>query len=250
MAGVTTVCTGWHPAAWGEYARRFSETFNLHWSAEVHFVSFIELISYQETLALLPRGHAALLWDIPGAREFVERHKGIPAHCGAKGWRWDALRWFKQCIISHYVAQELDDGDILVWLDADVVTFADVPPAFVEGLLGDADLCYLGRRTHSEIGFWAVRLNARSRWFLGELSALYLDDRVFALPETHSAYAFDVARVAAQQIRGLVARDLTPGGHGHVWLRSPLMPFLDHCKGKRKAIGHSPEHPLRWWTKR
>ena len=41
MAGVTTVCTGWHPAAWGEYARRFSETFNLHWSAEVHFVSFI-----------------------------------------------------------------------------------------------------------------------------------------------------------------------------------------------------------------
>lgn len=256
-----TVCTGWHPAAYDQYARTFLATFDHYWRAS------IDLQVYPEIPLPPPRGYGGCLWDIPGAREFDIRHRAIPEHCGraptrhwrpkdrlkfAAGtvaWRWDAMRWFKQCIIPHHAAQSLPDGDILVWLDADVVTFADVPEDMIEGLLGPADLCYLGRTKGSEIGFWAVRLGSATRAFLAELSALYLDDGIFALREYHSAFAFDHARRAAQR-RGLRARDLTPGGAGHVWMRcEPLMRVCDHLKGPRKALGYSPEHPLRWWER-
>lgn len=260
MAGLT-VCSGWHPAAWEHYARRFAETFAQHWPADVR------LIVYTEEPVRLPRGECRSLWDIDGARAFVERNQSIPARAGraphpkwlgkdhrkwANGipaWRWDALRFFKQCIIPTDAAHRVDDGDILVWLDADVVTFADVSADMVSGLLGNSDLCYLGRNKGAEIGFWAVRLNTLSRRFLGDLSGLYIDDRIFSLPQFHSAYAFDHARAVAER-GGLKVRNLTPGGRDHVWMQcKPLMSVCDHLKGDRKNIGHSPEHPMRWWER-
>lgn len=257
MAGVT-VCTGWHPPAWSEYAARFVETFARHWPASVG------LVAYAEEATPLARGEGRLLWDIPGARGFIDRHRDTPVYNGraaTAGWgpkdrgrgysyRYDAVRFFKQCIIPAHAASGRPDGDALVWLDADVVTFANVSVGLIDQMLGGSDLCYLGRkREGSEIGFWAVRLNNRSRAFLADLASLYLDDRVFRLPQYHSAFAFDHARAAAEQ-NGMIARDLTPGGQGHVWMQcAPLMKVCDHTKGPRKALGHSPEHPLRWWTR-
>lgn len=250
-----TVCTGWHPPAWRHYARRFIETFAERWPAD------IKLVAYTEEPVDLIRGECRDLWSIPGARQFYEVHSKIPTHRGAapvpqwrqkdrrKGyaWRWDAVRFFKQCIIPNAAAQELHEDDILVWLDADIVTFADVPSDLVEKLLGRADLCYLGRNKGSEIGFWAVRLNARGRQFLTKLSEAYLLDWVFVLPQWHSAFCFDQLRQNAER-DGLKVKNLTPGGRDHVWMQcKPLMECTDHLKGDRKNYGHSPEHPLRWW---
>lgn len=249
-----TVCTGWHPAAYKEYARTFVETFDRHWPASVN------LVVYTEEPAHMPRGESRSLWDIQGARDFYERHKGIKQHCGAapvpmwrpkdvrKGyaWRWDAVRFFKQCVIPNDAAKTLMDGDILVWFDADVVWFANAPEDYVEDILGKHDLCFLGRNKGSEIGFWAVRLNPRSRAFLADLSSLYLDDRVWTLPQWHSAFVFDHAR----QGSGMSIRNLTPSGRDHVWMAyEPLYRISDHLKGSRKSYGHSAEHPLRWWEK-
>jgi hypothetical protein len=72
---------------------------------------------------------------------------------------------------------------LLVWLDGDVETTRDVPVDLVEQLLGAAEICYLGRaRGHSEIGFWAVRLNPRTRKFLHDIAEVYRTDLVFKLP--------------------------------------------------------------------
>ena len=38
--------------------------------------------------------------------------------------------------------------------------------------------------------------------------------------------------------------------HVFVDIRCPLHVCLDHAKGARKKLGHSPEHPLRWWEKK
>lgn len=253
-----TVCTGWHPPAWEHYARRFVETFAKHWPVEVG------LIAYAEEPVKMARGECRNLWDIPGARQFYETHSKIPRHCGAapvpmwrpkdirKGyaWRWDAVRFFKQCIIPLAASQDLLDNDILVWLDADVVSFADVPGRMVEGLIGNSDLCYLGRNKGTEIGFWAVKLNQRGRHFLARLSDAYLTDWIFVLPQWHSAFVFD-AVLKSEMREGLKAKDLTPGGRDHVWMQcEPLMSVCDHLKGDRKNYGYSPEHPLRWWEKR
>lgn len=210
------------------------------------------------------RGECRSLWDIEGAKAFNDRHRNNPVHCGTEphpnwlpkdrrrgqSWRFDAVRFFKQCVIPEHVSRDLSDGDILVWLDADVVTFADVPASMVPKLLRGSDLCFLGRNKGAEIGFWAVTLNDRSRAFLKELSALYLEDRIFGLNQFHSAFAFDHVR-QQQQRNGLGARNLTPAGRDHVWMQCrPLMEVCDHLKGDRKNYGYSPEHPLRWWERR
>lgn len=250
-----TICTGWHPAGFKEYAHHFLETFDQYWPTSIN------LIAYTEEPTHMPRGECRSLWDIPGAREFYERHRGNLVHCGkaphpnwlpkdhrrGQSWRWDAVRFFKQLVIPLNASLTLPDDDILVWLDADVVTFAKVPETFVEKLLGRYDLCYLGRGKGSEIGFWVVRLNKRTRAFLSDLSSLYLDDRVFELNMFHSAFVFDHARIGS----AMKMVDLTPGGRDHVWMRCrPLMEVCDHLKGNRKSYGHSPEHPMRWWEKK
>lgn len=252
MADVT-VCTGWHPPAWEQYARIFVESFVRHSSAR--------LVAYTEEPVVLPeRCELRALWEIPGTKDFVGRCAALPERGGRApvpgwrpkdgrrgyAWRWDSVRFFKQCVIPAAVAPELPDGDALVWFDADVVFFADMAADFVDRQLGQSDVCYLGRNKGSEIGFWAVRLNRRSRAFLADLASLYLDDRVFTLSEWHSAFAFDHARKGS----GMSQHNLTPGRRDHVWMHSPLAAFSDHLKGDRKNIGHSPEHPLRWWERR
>lgn len=53
--------------------------------------------------------------------------------------------------------------------------------------------------------------------------------------EWHDSYLFDIV------CTGAVVRNLTPGGKRHVWVDSPLNPYLDHLKGERKKLGYSPE---------
>jgi hypothetical protein len=135
------------------------------------------------------------------------------------------------------------DGDVLCWLDADVVTHSAPPAGWIESLLGDEDVAYLGRAPkHSEIGFWAVRLSEESRRFVQEFADLYATDRLFQLRTWHSAFAWDDARRWAESHGLISARDLTPGGDGHVWFQSPLKAHLDHLKGEaRKRAGISAE---------
>ena len=242
------------------------ESFNEFWPKEV------ELVAYTEESVPMPRGKCRSLWTIPGAQSFVDRHKDNPRarglaplkqwstkdrtrfeNKGVAAWKWDAFKWFRQCMIPEHASLGMDNGDVLCWLDGDVISFKPVPDQFVERLLGNSDLVYLGRARHrnvdpdkigldsSEIGFWAVRLNATTRSFLAAFANAYRQDTVFALHEWHSAYVFDVTRRQIAALTRMRMRDLTPGGSGHVWFRSELGRYLDHLKGDRKSLGRSPE---------
>lgn len=248
-----TVCTGFSPAGYVEYGKRFLARFHAFWPRDV------SLRFYTEEPADAPRGVCVSLWDCTGAKAFADRHRDNAAAHGLKevpGWkpkdrdrgysyRFDAGKFFKQLMIPEHCAARFDDGTILAWLDADVMTLSHVPIGFIEGLIGDADLVYLGReRFHSDIGFWAVRLNSLTRAFLGELADIWRSDRVFELPEWHSAFVFDHCRRNFEAVGGN-AINLTPGGRGHVWFQSPLRAYTDHLKGGRKAIGRSLERNQR-----
>jgi hypothetical protein len=252
MPGVT-VCTGWHPAGYAQYGKRFLETFYRHWPATIPLVLYTEEMvgaanfSHERTVS------ERRLRLCSGVMEFLERHKDSAGANGrdksvmrksseiAKGYtyRFDAVKFCKQLFIPEHAAASLPDGEILVWLDADVVTFKDVPESFIPELMDGADLCFLGRgHAHSEIGFWAVRLNDKTRAFLHCLAETYRSDRVFKLDEWHSAFVFDTCRRA---LRGLKELDLSPAGSGHVWFKSPLCKYTDHLKGDRKLVGRSKE---------
>lgn len=249
---MTTVVTGFSPKGHVLYGRQFLETFDALWPRDV------DLMCYTEEPTEVPREGLRSLWDCVGAREFIDQyahdrrangrmpdHRWKPKDINhGYSYRWDAVKFCRQCFIPEAAAIELPDGEVMVWLDADVVTFKEVPPTLVEDLMGPAELCYLGRAasTHSEIGFWAVRLSPITRSFLAALAGVYRDRRVFEEKEWHSAYVFDLVRTAAPAMR---VRNLTPNGNGHVWFQSPLSLYMDHLKGEqRKRMGRSMERRL------
>jgi len=243
---MTTVVTGWTGRAYDPLGYQFLDTLDRYWPPAVG-VSYYVDAGYRNTSEKRAMS-ARLLSDCDGLVDFIARHKDDKAATGRRinerwkakevaagySFRFDAVRFATQLFIPEAAARHLPDGEILAWFDADVVTNAAVPEGFVEGLIGGADLVYLGREPkHSEIGFWAVRLNPLTRWFLSALANVYRQDKVFSLAETHSAFVFDHCRREFEQKRKAV-RNLTPGGSGHVWPKSPLGACTEHLKGKRK----------------
>lgn len=240
------VCSGFSPSGYEQYGKRFLDTFHKFWPADV------DLKVYTEQPVEMPRGHCRSLWDCGGVGDFIARHKDNlerngrmpnkhwrPRHIkGGYNFRFDAVKFCRQCFIPRHAASDLVDGDVLVWLDADVVTLCTVPKDFIIDLMRGEEIAFLGRiGTHSEIGFWCVRINDRTRSFIDTFAETWASDEVFHLPEWHSAFVFDYCRKAAN----LRERHLTPNGRGHVWMQSPLAKYTDHCKGERKALGFSPE---------
>lgn len=244
-----TIVTGcWGPRR-EDYARMFLAGFEKHWPDEVRL-----LIYADGPISASGRADVRDLADCEGYSEFIARHSGDPVKCGkvpapgatwkpkdiAAGYnfRFDAVRFAGQGFIPEDAADSLPDGDVLCWLDADVASRAPIPRGWVEGLLAGQDGAYLGRAPkHSEIGFWAVRLNPRTREMLVSFARHYRSEIVFDLSEWHSAYVWDCARMAVTRSSlGLDMRNLTPGGSGHVWLKSPLAAYLEHRKGDRKGF--------------
>lgn len=234
------VCSGFSPSGRLQYGNRFLKTFDKHWPASVELQVWVE-----EPLPM-PRDACRDLWAIPGAREFHERHRdNVAAHGRTQqpcwkdkerrlgySFRSDAYKFWKQILIPQAAAEGLVDGDILVWIDADVETVRAVPEGFVEEQLGDADVCYLGRsQGHSEIGFWAIRIGQRTRRFLADIAESYTSDQVFLMREWHSAFVWDVVRTRS----GLKEKNLVPPGlRGHVWPHTKLAQYTRHDKGWRK----------------
>lgn len=253
-----TVCSGFSPAGYKEYGYSFINSFNKYWPTSIDF------IVYTEEVVSMPRGTCRSLWECEGARDFHNRHNddgrrrgtiAIPEwrrkdrHEGY-AWRFDAAKFYKQCLIPYDVSKRLYQDDILIWLDADVVTFAEIPELFISNLVRDVDLVYLGRGNyHSEIGFYALRICKQSRHMLEEFANVYTSDGFLTLKEHHSAFVFDYVRKRAEA-RGLRSKNLTLGGVGHVWLVSPLARYTDHLKGsRRKRVGYSIDHPIKWWER-
>lgn len=237
------VCSGFSPAGRVQYGERFIASFDRFWPASTALGVWVE-----EPMAM-PRGACRDLWSIPGARELAVS-TDTPAFRGREptrfwkpkeadagySFRWDAAKFWKQCLIPGAMAAEAANGDIVVWLDGDVETINRVPEGWVEGLIGDYDLAYLGRPPkHSEIGFWAVRISAKTRHFLAALAAEYTSGSFARLDQWHSAYVWDHVRKASR----ISEINLTPGGSGHVWPRSPLAGYTRHDKGKRKPGGRA-----------
>lgn len=249
---MTVVATGFSPAGYQDYGQRFLETFDTFWPAEIRLLAFVE------EPTIVPRAGERSLWSCPGVREFIDRHSTDKRYRGLEpvpGWtpkdhrkgysyRYDAVKFCRQCFIPETAAAELPNDDVLVWLDADVVTHQTIPDGFIEKLIGDSELCYLGRKDfHTELGFWAIRLNDSTRSFLNYLAGVWRNDCVFRLNEWHSAFVFDYTRNLFQvgDIR-ITTKNLTPDGKGHVWFQSPLARYTDHLKGeRRKRQGFSTE---------
>lgn len=232
-----TACSLVWGTAWERYGKTFVSSFARYWPVSN------ELVVVSDRHLAINRGVSLPLQAIPGVDAFRRRWADIPKAAGREiagakvdengySWRHDALKWMPQAMAPMAALDELKDGDIFVWLDADVETTKPVPNGWVQDLIGICDVACLQRDgTHSEIGFYALRMNSRTRLLLEKFAMFYRTDKVFELREWHSAFVFDRC---LESIPGLVVRNLNPGGKGHVFPTSPLSQCLVHHKGKRK----------------
>lgn len=240
------------------YARRMLESFDRHWPKRVHLVALAEACD-----DILP-GAPDLLTVAPSIIIFKERYGENPRASGQTGdaynYRFDAIRFCHKvfAIKAAVEAASAIGADGLIWIDADTITHADIPVAFLEGLLpADADVSYLARhRGHSETGFIVLRMTAPGVRLIERWAAQYLSGAVFDLAEWHDAYVFDHVRRALER-EGLRSHSLSGGFEhtNHPFINGPLGAYMDHLKGdRRKAAGRSMLKDLRtlrkesWWS--
>lgn len=236
------VCTGWSPKGRLQYGDRFETSFDRWWPQSV------ELQVYVEKVYPMRRAAERSLWDCEGSSEFAQRHEDNLELSGmqptanwkpkdhAKGYnfRFDALKFWKQILIPRQAAKGLAEGDILIWLDGDVEFTGPVDTKAINRMLDGFEVAFLNRGAkHSEIGFWAVRINYLTLQFLDDMAALYTSDEFLKLKEYHSAFIWDHARRMARP--PLLEWHLcAPGASGHVWPGTILAQWSRHDKGNRK----------------
>ena len=127
IAAVTT----FHAAGYAQYGKRFLETFDAHWPVDVALHVYCEDIKPVEVSSRIFNYN--LLTQIPQLAAFKARHKNIEAHngiCedGEYEYRMDAVRFaHKVFALCHCALTIKTDADVLFWIDADTVTFKDIP---------------------------------------------------------------------------------------------------------------------------
>lgn len=228
--GYMKAVTTFSPQGYIEYGERFLQSYVKH-------VPFSVLAYVEEPP---PFKHSKVeyrdIYDIPDLIHFLEDAKRRQLS-QPKNYLYDAAK-FSHKVFSQLDAFKAEKGEVF-WFDADVVLFEDVSQWELRGYLKDVCLAYLGRDTYTETGF--IGFDTRHKdfpMFKHHYEDMYKKRKIFQLDHWTDCHAFDEAR------RGISGRDLTNGtGMNHVWCESPLAKFSDHCKGKRKDIGASPEHP-------
>ncbi len=227
--------------AWTRYGKRFYDSFIRHWPSSIGLT-----IVTDRFLDEADQAQQILLRDVEGWKKFYMQYgaedyangkvKGKKLDADGVSWRHNAMLWYPQALAPYNsgLIDTLPDGDIFVWMDADVHTTRQVPEKWVERLIGASDLACLQRPgQHSEIGFYAVNLSPVTRAFLAEFAGIYTSGRVFDYPEWHSAYIFD--RAAERRLNEVAIRNLnTQNKRGHCWPDTVLAQHTVHKKGKRK----------------
>ena len=263
-----TVITTMSQSGYGQYGKRMIETFDKYWPSN------IKLKVYYEWMPTQTKFSNRVEWidlnqSCPHLGEFKQRHRSNPHANGLKpgadpeskrSYLWDAVKFaHKSYCVSHAALNAT--SDLIVWLDADVVTHSAIPEGFIESLLPQDNYCsYLGRqKIYPECGF--VIYDTRSSYnqsFMEDWQDMYRTDLLFNELEYHDSYLFWVLqkRYAERGMKSFNISEGHPHRPGvHVFINSPLGQYMDHLKGKRKKDGHSKasdiyyEQTAEYWNK-
>lgn len=215
-----------------KYGRRMMDSFHRHWPDTVPLRVYSEGWRHE--------GPEAYVTDLIEASPWLAAFKARHAHRQVTGYRLDAVRFsHKVAALCH--AARTSSADVLIWLDGDTLTHANLTEAALIDLApkGDEWIAWLDRaRKYPECGFYMLNCrHPRHEEMMGAFEAMYRDDGLFALPEWHDSFVLqEVVRVA-----GIKTKSLSGAGRNtmHPLVNGPVGKFCDHLKGKRKDVGKS-----------
>ena len=249
-----TVVTTFPPHAYETYAKRMLENFEQNWPKDIQLLCYYEQnqpdvlsdrIEYRDLEALAPQ-----------LVDFKTRHKDNPHANGQspykdkKSYLWDAVRFAHKTFCVDHAGRNCGDTDILIWCDADTITFKPITQNFLETLLPEDAYCsYLGRtQMYPECGW--VMYNVKSEWhnkFLQTWTDFYTTDSIFKELEFHDSYIWEQTRKRLAE-QGMNHHNITPNHPHrpgvHVFINGPLGEYIDHLKGPRKKLGSSKKSDI------
>lgn len=254
------IVTTFNKQGYDLYGKTMLASFIKHWPKDQNILVYTEGVTLDPELAGNSRIMVRDLNTVSDLALFKKRHENNPKANGfwpegnaVKEFQFDAVRF------SHKVFALYDcwtnppfDFKSMVWLDADTITFRDVPDNLLEtvapktyvtsiGAREKLGICYLGRlKQHSECGFVSYsRMHPLMNMFWETFINLYKTDSLFQLREWHDSFLFDHVRVMFEG-RGMKNLNLTPKFlTGHPFINCVLGEYMDHMKGARKKAGRS-----------
>lgn len=168
---------------------------------------------------------------------------------GTYSYKFDCVKFAHKVAALTDFGATLDDG-VMIWLDADTFTHADVTAGWLDRLFpGPAYLAWLDRvNNHPECGFVMFRCtHPAHRWFMDAFARLYISREVFRLQETHDSCVLQhlvQTAVGQRRIEWPVSLSGDPRWH-HPFVNGPLGACMDHAKGGRKIEGRSRMRDLK-----
>jgi hypothetical protein len=248
MVRNTEFITGFSEKGYQEYGWRLLDSFE-KFGAGNTLIAYTHDICAQVKPWVIQREQD----DIPGLSKFLSTYGQEPEVKGIKdpGGRWkqkeltsgysfrfDAFKFCRMVFTMHDAAHKCQT-EYMVWLDGDTVVRKLIPNTLISRALpDDCVYAYLGRpNKYTEAGFLVFRV-PEVLPILDAWVGYYKTGRFKRESEWHSAWLFDRARARFPDLRG---HNLTPNGKGHVIHQCWVGTIFDHCKGKRKKKGKSPE---------
>jgi hypothetical protein len=179
------------------------------------------------------------LWkEEPECKKFVERnkYKEVPS------FMFDAVRFsykvFAQCNASKH-------GGKMYYVDADSVFLKTMEDDVLELLLPDdvSVSFYYRENTYTETGFIGFNMNHNVMpSFIDYYRNTYINDEVYKMQHYTDCHSFDRTRKFGSTKDGYIEKRLGDGKPLHIMARCKIIhDYLDHRKGKRKNLKHSPE---------
>lgn len=254
------IVTTFNKQGYDLYGRTMLDSFVNHWPKSQSILVYTEGVTLDEPHSNNPRIITKDINQIRDLSLFKRRHANNPKANGfwpegktVKDFKFDAVR-FSHKIFALYDCFNNPPFEFksMVWLDADTVTFRDIPENFLETVAPRAystrdgakekfGICYLGRiKQHSECGFVSYnRMHPMMHQFWESLIDLYKNDSLFKIKEWHDSFLFDHVRKIYED-RGMKNLNLTPKFMtGHPFINCMLGEYMDHMKGDRKKQGRS-----------
>jgi hypothetical protein len=226
---------------WDQYGRAMVRTFVRHWPSEVPLRIYTEAFECNIASVQEVELDAAVPWLKPWKAERSKAQRDRVHKGGNYNYRLDAIKFAHKVAAIGAAADE--DVDVLIWLDADIVTHSFVTVEWLDRLFPlDATIGWLGREEkYPEASFLMFRIPA-TRVLIREIVAAYQSGEIFQLSEWHDSFVIEHYVKAAASRGDAVIHSFSDLSlpKRHPFINCPLGEKMDHLKGNaRKRSGKS-----------
>jgi hypothetical protein len=232
---------------WNIYAKDCIESFIKHWPKDTKLYAYYN--DWPERgLQSYDSDRVEFIDLMSVSTELCEFFKKFKSPKDTPNWRTDVKRWaYKVYTEYEFFVKNPPKCDVGIWIDADTVTYNDIPKAKLEEWMPtDKDISVLGREAvnYIEAGFVAMRMTDLNKALFSDLFGVWNSGEIYNYKEWHDAFVF-TRIMNLHQAHGLQVHNLSPHcADLNAFEASPLVRYMYHNKGllkfKQEQAGQEP----------